>query len=586
MERNTVKRLLLLAAGLVVLFGSVYRVNFSRAENPNLTIILSRDGAQPIPGARLYLFSESGSYLGLSGTADTNGVVQFTVSTGTYKVRTDYLGYQFWSGLLAVSGNVQFPFVIPHEEVVITVHGDCAADVQPKSDVPVYLFTPSGMYVSVNARTDANGQVIFSLPQKEYKIRADYLGAQFWSQVFNWEDKILVINEGTADVTVTNMGLPLQGVRVYAFTGAGAYLNLNGVTDGQGKTGFRLPPGSYKFRTDYMGSQYWSGDIVLVPHVANPVPISTGGGVFTLRPEKASGVPLIGVNCYLFGGSGAYLGRQAVTSSDGEAGFNLADGSYRIRINYLGYQFWTSDFAVPGATSMNHAIPHNDATITVSGDCDGDIQPLENVSAYLFTAAGAYVNIAANTDDQGRVSFMVPPGDYKARADYLGSQYWSEVFNQTDEQIVIQEGVAEVFVNQNGNPIANVHVYVFTSTGSYLNLHGTTDAAGLVDFWLPEGTYRFRGDYQGGQFWVTESIAAHQVNPVNLNTGGGLFTSEWRRLRGFPWRTSLSTFSPHRGPTSTSQVIAVHRGRSVSPWHRAGTASGWIFWGTRSGVTR
>jgi hypothetical protein len=35
-----------------------------------------------------------------------------------------------------------------------------------------------------------------------------------WSEVLNWENKTLAINEGMADVTVTNMGLPLQGVQV------------------------------------------------------------------------------------------------------------------------------------------------------------------------------------------------------------------------------------------------------------------------------------------------------------------------------------------------------------------------------------
>lgn len=490
----------------------------------SLSVNLKKDEDSPLPGVKLYLFSQTGSYLGLYGTGDENGVVNYAVSGGTYKVRADYLGYQFWSDVIGVSGNTQLAFTIPHEDVEITVEGDNAGQKEPKVDVPGYLFTSAGMYVNVNARTDANGKLTFSLPEKEYKIRADYLGTQFWSEAFNWEDKTLSINEGTADVTVTNMGLPLQGVHVYAFTASGSYLNLNRLTDAQGRVSFRVPEGKYKFRADYMGSQYWSGDIVLIPHVVNPIPISTGGGPFSLKVEKAPGVPLVGASCYLFSASGTYLGQQIVTSGQGEAGFNLADGSYKIRIDYLGYQFWTEIFSVPGGTSLTQAIPHQNVTITVSGDYNGDIQAKANVNTYLFTASGAYVNVTAATDVDGRAFFNVPPGDYKVRADYLGAQYWSEVFNQASRPIAINEGTADVLVNQNGSPISNVNVYVFSAAGSYLNLHGTTEGTGVVRFRLPEGTYRFRGDYQGSQFWVTETIPANQVKNVNLNTGGGLFT--------------------------------------------------------------
>ena len=500
----------------------------------NLTVTLQKDQDNPIPGARLYLFSESGTYLGLFGTVDENGVVSYTVSGGSYKVRADYLGYQFWSNLIGVSGNSQLAFTIPHEEVEITVQGVNDTQIEPKVNVPSYLFTSSGTYVNVNGKTNEEGKVVFNLPQKDYKVRADYLGGQFWSEVFNWEDKTLAVNEGTADVTVTNMGQPLQGIDVYAFNATGTYLNLNRITDEQGRVSFRLPQGSYKFRADYMESQYWSSEIVLIPHVGNPVPISTGGGPFTLRVEKAAGVPLVGASCYLFSETGGYLGQQAVTNSNGEAGFNLADGSYKIRIDYLGRQFWTEIFAVPDATFLTHAIPHQNVTITISGDYNGDIQPKANVSTYLFTPSGSYVNVTTKTDAEGKAVFSVPPGDYKGRADYLGGQHWSEVFNQTDKQIVINEGMADVFVNRNGTGLPNVKVYVFSSAGTYLNLLATTGSGGTASFRLPEGTYRFRGDYQGSQFWVTETVGAHQSTAVNLDTGGGLFTLRVEKGSGGP----------------------------------------------------
>jgi hypothetical protein len=39
--------------------------------------------------------------------------------------------------------------------------------------VKVYLFTASGSYVGVSGTTDANGEVRFTLPERQYKVRAD-----------------------------------------------------------------------------------------------------------------------------------------------------------------------------------------------------------------------------------------------------------------------------------------------------------------------------------------------------------------------------------------------------------------------------
>ena len=151
---------------------------------------------------------------------------------------------------------------------------------------------------------------------------------------------------------------------------------------------FRLPEGEYKFRADYMGSQYWSGNTVLIPHVENPIEISTGGGAFALTVQKSENEPLVGVSCSLFSATGAYLGSQGVTNSDGEASFNLADGSYKIRIDYMGYQFWTDVFSIPSADALTYTIPHDEIVVTVNGEWGGDVAPIEDISVYLFTPGG------------------------------------------------------------------------------------------------------------------------------------------------------------------------------------------------------
>ena len=247
-----------------------------------------------------------------------------------------------------------------------------------------------------------------------------------------------------AQITVTNIGQPLEGINVYVFNAAGSYLNITDATNINGQVSFRLPAEDYNFSADYMDSQYFSGVSTLIAHANNPVNIYTGGGSFTLTALKGPDNPLIGVNCYLFTDSGTYLNQSRVTNDQGEAGFDMADGSYKIRVAYLGYQFWTDIFTIPTETSIDFTIPHQDVTVTVTSDYNGDVIPLEGISVFLFTPSDSYLSIAQVTDVQGQVTFSLPQMDYKVRADYLSEQYWSQVFNWADETITINEAVAEV----------------------------------------------------------------------------------------------------------------------------------------------
>jgi RHS repeat-associated protein len=488
-----------------------------------LTAVLEKQDGTPISGINMYLFSSAGSYLGLKEKSDDFGKAYFDVPDGTYKVRADYMGYKFWTDEISVSADTQSTLTIDHQDVIVTVNRDLDGNVQAAEDIPVYLFTSSGSYLGIKAYTDAQGEVVFNLPAQDYKVRADYVSCKYWSQVFNQSDETVTIEEGSAAVTVTGMGLSIPGVKVYAFNDSGAYLGLNAITDAVGMVDFRLPAGDYNFRADYMGSQYFSGNSAIIAHVDNPVGISTGGGNLTLMVESQPSSPMEGISCYLFSAAGAYLGDKKVTRGSGEAEFNLADGLYKIRVDYLGYKYWTEVFTIPVASDIIFEIFHQDVTVTVSGDDNGDIQAKEGVKVYLFTAAGAYMGRNAVTDGEGQAIFSLPAQEYKFRADYLGSKYWTDEFDQIDSAVIIAEGIASVEVSQGSSPLEGVNVYVFSETGAYLGLKETTAADGIAEFRLPEDTYKFRADHMGSKYWITSAVNGHVVNEIALNTGGGTF---------------------------------------------------------------
>jgi len=107
--------------------------------------------------------------------------------------------------------------------------------------------------------------VSLTLPQGEYRFRADKYGTRFWSGESNHctlpgctEVGITV----TLPVTVLVQdagGQPLEGVPVYAFDES-TYTGFHAATGASGEVSLTLPQGEYRFRADSGGEQYWSGE--------------------------------------------------------------------------------------------------------------------------------------------------------------------------------------------------------------------------------------------------------------------------------------------------------------------------------------
>ncbi len=89
-----------------------------------------------------------------------------------------------------------------------------------------------------------------------------------------------------------------------------------------------------------------------------------------------------------------------------------------------------------------------------------------------------------------------------------------EFRGQYIELLTVSDGIAEITLESGGAPVANMPIYVFSAAGSYLGLTRTTDAAGQVRFRLPEGSYKFRADYQNSwtaHVWLRIDSGQSQV---------------------------------------------------------------------------
>lgn len=467
-----------------------------------LQTTVQTDTGSPLAGLKAYLFNADGKYLGLSAETDASGQVAFAVPEGVYQVRADTLGYSFWSDAINVAADTSATLVVPRAAVTVSVTESYQTIETVLAGVPVYLFSPTGSYLGINGTTDENGQVVFDLPLQPYMVRVDHIGEQYWSDPFTGSNPTVRIPMADAAVTVTGAGLPAAGVNVYLFSTEGAYLGSVQSTEADGMAVFRLPASSFRFRADYQGNQYWSADIALEADVENAVLVSVGGGSVTLSLEAASGVPMSGVNCHVFSDSGSYLGLKGSTDENGRAAFDLADGTFRFRADYLGYQYWSDALVVPDSLSATMTIAHTDATLTFQADYMGTIEPFDGRRAYLFTPAGSYLGQYRETDAAGQAVFRLPDQAYTLRCDELGQHYWSESFQSTDPTVTVARGKAVIRVTFDGESVENARVYLFSSTDSYLGRYENTDSGGAAEFLLPAGQYRFRVDLDGRQQWT------------------------------------------------------------------------------------
>ncbi|KJR43414.1 YD repeat-containing protein [Candidatus Magnetoovum chiemensis] len=505
---------------------------------------MQKDQDNPLSGQTLYLFSKSGSYLGNKIVSDEHGNVLFRVPAGDYKIRADYMGWQFWSDPISVSDDTSINLTLPHKDVNITLMGNYNGDLKPREGIASYLFSSGNTYIGIKKQTDSNGTTSFNLPEQSYKARFDYLGMQFWTEAFTWSDSVVSIQEGIADVRLTNIGEPLVGIKVYLFSQTGSYCNISMVTDENGIARFRVPQGTWNFRADFMGNQYWSGEKSIISHISNPVELSTGGGNFSLTVQEDALTPLANISCYLFSESDSYLNKSSATNDQGMLSFNLSDGRYKIRINYLGYQFWTPIFQIPLDSNLNFTIPHKDISLKVQTNFNGDTEPKENIKTYLFTQLASYLGEEKKTNAQGEAMFHLPEKEYKFRIDYLAQQYWSNIVNGEDTTVTIEEGVAEIVVKHGETPLENIKVHLFSESDTYLGIYKVTDASGGASFRLPQGKYKFRADHMNGQYWATQSITAHSTTTVPINTGGGIFTLSVNKSADEPLKgTSVYLFN-------------------------------------------
>ena len=303
-------------------------------------------------------------------------------------------------------------------------------DGSPQAGLNVYAFDGS-TYRNFSKTTGADGTAVFTLPEGDYRFRADLNGTRFWSGEANHctlpgceSTGVTVSKPLTVTVTDTN-GLPKEGISVYAFDGT-AYTNYSKATDATGQAVFTLPLGDYRFQTDMNGTRFWSCE---ANHCTLPgcetvaVQVTVPVGVTVV---DTFGTPQVDVPVYAFSG-GAYMNYSGVTDANGQVFFTLPQGDYRFRGDSGGTQYWSSetDACMLSGCETAGVMVSKPVTVTVAGE---EANPYSELSVYVFDG-DTYTGYSGTTDESGQVVFTLPVGAYRFRADYDGVPFWSGMEN-------------------------------------------------------------------------------------------------------------------------------------------------------------
>ena len=477
-----------------------------------------------IKNVRTYLFTEANRYSGRYAYTNNSGIATYErVSAGYFKVRIDYLAQYFWSPVF----NATDGLIVQASIGGGTLYGNITASGKPIVNTRVYLFTQNNRYTGRYGYTNTSGIVeIQGVGTGTYKLRVDYQANYHWSDPFYFNETAIVdvdIGGGTVYANVTDA---ITGVRVYVFTPNGRYTGTYAYTNASGIATFAvLSAGTYKFRVDYLAQYFWSQAFQasdgLIVHV------DIGGGTLTVHLVNNYGTDITNTRVYLFTSTSRYTGKYAYTNSSGYAVLTgIGAGFYKLRADYLALYYWSDvinftqsmvyEFNIGGGIVYMHVY-------------DGSGTDISGPRAYLFTSTGRYTGYYAYLNSSGFVSCpRIGNGTFKWRVDYLSKYYWSPEFTAVNGSVLqfnIGGGTIYAYVeDNNGSPVGNIRVYLYTDSGRYCGKYAYTNSSGYAVFTgVGSGDFKFRADYSGSQYW-SDVFTAQGDLVVNITITTSLFS--------------------------------------------------------------
>lgn len=464
------------------------------------TVTFQKDSLDPITDIKLSLYGPDGTALDCAGSTDANGRVEFKVTKGDYLVRADYLGYCFWTEPTTVSQDTDVDLTLPHNQVTANVSGRLKSETTPMEDVEICLFTADGTPVNLPIITDGNGDAVYLLPDRAYKIQATVLGQTFWSNSFSSRDVCINIPMARAKVEVNHCGTPMADIPVHLFPDAWADPGATKTTNRQGRAVFTVPAGTYTFKAEYNDDLYPSRLSSLAHDFSTPVYLSVGDGGFEFTVQNDRGQPIHGAQVNAFSILWPPIWLNSATDAHGHAFFDLDNGRYRFLVTYMDKPYLGKQVKLPQSASASITIPHQDVRIHLVNRNAS----MTGVPVYAFSVLGQYLGYSSVTDDSGHAVFNLPVGlTVRFRAAVAGRKVFTGLIkvragDMDDINLNASGGKLTLTLkNKDLIPISGLEVRLLTRRDIWTGYSSTTDINGQVFFEMSKGEYVAEAQYRG-----------------------------------------------------------------------------------------
>ncbi len=510
-------------------FDSLYTksVSISGTSQTVSVLVLDTSGS-PLSGTSVYTTDTSQNDLGGSAITNSSGYADFTLSTGKYLFRANYLGQNYWSSQLDVPSNTK---TLTIQISSGTLNGSVYfGDVKVEKTLYLRLYTANNVSLNYHYSTNASGYFSFTrgVVAGLYRLRLTFQGKYYWSQVLSTSTPNLKANFGGGYLTV-NITVGNEPIRNRVFTRLYNSNNqsmwLYSYTNATGGVSYgAVPRGNYRIRLDWLRMYTYS---TAFKHTGKALTVNYNGGPMIYQIRLNDSAIRNRVLVRLFTASGLYTYLYAYTNSTGYVNFgNVLAANYKFRIDWLRMYNFTSTFYHDGVSPKVVDIEGYSLTvkITVGGE------PIrERVLIRLFTSTKLYTYLYAYTNATGYVNFgSILAGHFRLRVDWLRQYVYSSVFthnNASAKTLNFAGGQLVVKINIAGEPIRDrVLTRLFYSSGStnlYSYYYAYTNASGYVNFGaILNGTYKLRIDWLR-QYTFTSQIDHQDNTPKTVNMNGG-----------------------------------------------------------------
>lgn len=473
-----------------------------------------------VPGVQVFVYQDGRTYNDLSGITDSNGETTFELEAGVYSFMAFYQLEFFTSGNYTVPGDTLAVIQVAPKDFPVRV---TAADGSGIPNVAVLAFREDGIYTGNSVVTNALGVADFSMFEGNFKFRASYQGAYYWSAVYilpGVTEGEIQTQRQAFPVRVQDLGgSPMEAVQVSAYREDDTFSGVSGKTGSDGIVRLELAEGQFKFRAPYMDEVYWS-EVVNV-HAIGGATLTIPQTSFRVRvvDSKGKGISDVGVYGYREDGT-TYVDRYDRTDRDGYVTFTLIQGRFKFRASYQDNDHWSGVVNVPADGEAVIQTGEDDFTVYV---VDEDGAGIANITVLAYNPSGKYLGIAGTTDSQGKATLPVSNGTYVFKAVVKGVEYWSDKVNTSQQKsatiVVTTPADSQAYTirltKQNNKALEGADVYVRYANDDYTGISATTDSEGQITVKLQPGSYKFRVDYQQ-KSWVSAAYGFPESDPLTI----------------------------------------------------------------------